>query len=148
MDGVAYVSTTGNVCFVTVARKRDRRAGRALPENFATCPATAERIASKLDRTPAVVAGIRAANPALVVGYAAENVEHLAVTTPDGRSLAVKVSDPWEPGAPGSVPIRIFVASSPSYLDSIGRPADGASGDPRRYDIRVWLDNGQTVRVR
>lgn len=147
-EGVAYVSTAGKVCFVTVARELDPAVEPgSLPDNFATCGPSPEEIADELDNTPAVVAGIRAAEPAFIVGYAAENVKDLAVTTPEGRPLVVDLSDPWKPEATGSASIRVFVASRPSYLDRIGQGPDRESSDPRSYDIRARLDDGRMVRV-
>jgi hypothetical protein len=144
IEGVAYVSTEGNVCFVTMARDPNRT---EIPGNVASCWPSVEHIASALDHTSAVVAGIRAAEPAFIVGYAAENVESLAITTPTGKALAVDLSEPWKPEAPGSAPMRIFIASRPALLHRAGRGADRESSDPRRYSIRARLDDGRTVRV-
>jgi hypothetical protein len=150
-EGVGYVNTAGNVCFVTVAPDPDssrmEEVRRRVPGSIATCWPSPEEIAAALDHTPAVVAGIRAAEPTFVVGYAAENVEDLAVTTPAGQTLAVKISGPWKPETPGSAPIRIFVGSQRSSPDRIGRGTDRDSSDPRRYRFRARLDDGRTVRV-
>ncbi len=146
-EGVAYLSNAGDVCFATY-EDTPRTATSRRPGTLSCWPSPRE-IASKLLDTPAVIAGSTTGHPATVVGYAAEDVDRLKITTPDGHHMQARLSEPWTPSESGADAMRIFVASGTTRPEVSERErADGRVVPPDRYGITALLEDGRTWKVR
>lgn len=143
--GVAYLSATGDVCFVRAAKPGRRGAADARGRAGCLAPGF---ISDRLTDQPAFVASVIVGEPTIVSGYAAADVETLEITGPGGP-LDVQLTRLWTPNTLDAETMRVFAATADVDLGAGGIEPDASSEmmDFRNYSIRAQLKDGRAVEV-
>jgi len=132
----AYLNTNDQACFVLL------RPGDRVQVGGCIAP---ELVSRRLGDAAVYLVGVRADDDAtLVTGYVAADVERVSVDGPHGQ-LPARLSEPWQPDAPGAEPLRALVASSaPPRGDKV---EDDEILSLDNYRVSARLRDGRIVTV-
>jgi len=134
---VAELTSGGSIC-LAFSKPHGEGAGEAR-EGWGCM--TPDALSRSLTGEPVLLADVRAEGATTLTGYAAADVEAIALKGPGGP-FVVRLGEAWQADATGAVAVRPFVAVG------TGQAADiGAVGDLHHYSVEARMEDGQTLGV-
>jgi hypothetical protein len=134
---VAELTSGGSIC-LAFSKPHGEGAGEAR-EGWGCM--TPDALSRSLTGEPVLLADARAEGATRITGYAAADVDAIALKGPGGP-FVVRLGEAWRSDAAGAVAVRPFVAVG------TGQAADvSAVGDLHDYSVEARMEDGRTLEV-